>query len=207
MRCRTPRAPIAPSVATLPPQEWAMTIASPSIPASAVLSTAASRSSVVIGRSSATDGTPRASRSSRTRCQLHPSCQPPWTNTAVAGLLTWHPGPSSGSDVVDRSGRLLEHPRPLVRAEAGRDPLVGVPQNDEVGQVPVLRIVGFEHAALRAEGLDGEANLGLPVRGKELRRPWPVENGLLDERLVAYAADFEVDVGRLSYVCHIAAPL
>src|SRR5215470_10133909 len=143
MRCRTPRAPVAPSVATLPPQEWEMTIASPSISASAALSTAASRSSVVIGRSSATDGTPRASRSSRTRCQLHPSCHPPWTNTAVAGLLTWRPG----SDVVDRSGRLLEHPRPLVRAEAGRDPLVGVPQDDEVGQVPVLRIVGLEHAA------------------------------------------------------------
>src|ERR1700758_1899286 len=176
MRCRTWGAPIAPSVATLPPQEWEMTIASPSISSSVALSTAASRSSVLIGRSGATDGTPLASSKSRTRCQLHPSCHPPWTNTAVAGLLTERP--LRESDVIERSGRHLEHPRPLVGAEIGRDPLVGVPQDHEVGQVPVLRVVGLEHAALRAEGLDGEGDLRLPVAGQELRRPRPVQNGL-----------------------------
>src|SRR5215469_10454358 len=173
VRCLTLGAPIAPSVATLPPQEWETTIALPRISARAALSTAASRSSVVIGRSGATDGTPRASRSSRTRCQLHPSCHPPWTNTAVAGLLTARPFscPGSGSDAVHRSGGLLEHPRPLVGAEVGRDPLVGVPQDHEIGQVPVLRVIGLEHAALRAEGLDGKADFGLPVLGEELGRP------------------------------------
>ena len=121
-----------------------MTTASPSTLARASLSTAASWSSVVIGRSRATEGTPRASSSSRTRCQLHPSCQPPWTNTAVAGPVI---APTAASRDWERP-----HPGgtgPAGGTRGGR----GEGGSRAPGQIPYTERAAFSNTHDRSSGL------------------------------------------------------
>src|SRR3954454_13745753 len=103
MRCRTPRAPDAPSVTGLPPHECATTTASSPRPSRVSRTTAASTSRVdVMGSWGATDAMPSADSSARTRSQQDALCQPPCTSTAVVidrPPLAW-------SD-MHRLGRLL----------------------------------------------------------------------------------------------------
>src|SRR5690606_21807614 len=100
-----------------------------------------------------------------------------------------------------------EEPLLLVGTAVGGDALEGVPERGVAAAAEVDREVAFEHAALRAEGVDALVDVGPPFTGELLRRRRRVrQKGREAAEDHGEPAQLDVDVRALGERAHVLAP-